>query len=116
MGERVNIGRPAVEAVTAAEADPTLVTEGISVEGFGRLSVAFHTLTGVTSYDLQVWMWDGAVWARAADASNALIDIDGITTTWAQQFDVAGFSRAFVQVNAGVGFGSLRRQYAVARL
>jgi len=116
MGDRVNIGRPVPDVIAAAEAAPTLATDGTICEGFGRLSVSFHTLVGVTSYDLQVWVFDGIGWARAADASNALIDINGITTTFAQQFDIAGFARAAVIVDAGVGFGTLVRQYAAARL
>ena len=116
MGHIVNIGRPASTTIGAAEADPTTSADGVTCEGFAKVAVTFTNPTGGISYDLQIWLYDGAAWARAADSAGALIDIDGITTTWAQTFDVAGFSRIAVQVNNGANFGAVTRQYALARL
>jgi len=110
----VNISRPASDVVVGAEAAPTVITEGIHCEGYRDVTVTF---TGVTaaSYDLQIWVHDGVSWAQATDAAGAVIDVNGIATTWAQSFGVAGFSRFIALVNGGAGFGQVVRQYSVSR-
>jgi len=114
MNGTVHITRPALQAVNVAEADPTLATDGVRCEGHRHAAVTFTNLN-VTNYDLQVWVFDGSAWARASDASGALIDIDGITTTFATTLEIAGFQRVFVQIDNATALVNVDRQYALGR-
>ena len=110
----VRVSRPASDTITGAEDVPALATDGIACETYRSVGVTF---TGVTfaSYQLDVWVYDGTGWAQATDSAGAVISINGITTTWAQTFDVAGFSRFAVIVSAVGGAGEVTRQYSLSR-
>ena len=112
--QMVRVSRPASDTITGAESAPALATDGIACETYRSVGVTFTSVTA-TNYQLQVWVYDGTGWAQATDSAGDVIDIHGITTTWAQTFDVAGFSRFAVIVSAGTGFGALTRQYSLSR-
>lgn len=112
--QMVRVSRPASDTITGAEDAPALATDGIACETYRSVGVTFTGVTA-TDYDLEVWVYDGTGWAQATDSAGAVIDIDDITTTWAQTFDVAGFSRFACVVNGGTGFGSITRQYSLSR-
>ena len=110
----VEISRPASETITEAEDSPSLVTDGIACASYRNVAVTFTGLTA-TDIDIQVWVNDTTGWAQATDAAGAVIDIDDITTTWGQTFEVAGFDRFAVVVDGGTGFGEVVRQYSLSR-
>mgnify|MGYP005996922587 CR=1 FL=1 len=112
----IRTSRPPSAAVTSAESAPT-GSEGVDCEQFSKCAVTFRALTNVTNYSLLVWVHDGTGWAQAANASNEVINIDTLTTTFSQLFDVSGFERVFVQVDAitaGAGSPSITRQYSLS--
>lgn len=111
---RVQISRPESEDVTGAESAPSLPSDGVACGSYRSASVTFTART-FSTFQIQVWVYDGAGWAQATDSAGAVIDIHGINTTWAQTFDVAGFDRFAVIVSAVGSAGQVTRQYSLSR-
>lgn len=101
-------GPSTTDTLTANESAPTLATDGIDCDGFSQVAVSFHTFTG-TSYDLEIWVYDGEGWAQAVDSAGAALDFDGNTATFAQVFNIAGFKRFLCRLNNSSALTTIKR-------
>lgn len=91
------------EEVTETTSAPSLAADGVSVSGYSQLAFAFHSLDTVSAWEVALWLYDGTAWAQALDGAGDPLTIAGTDNTAAQVFNVAGFTRAYVEVSAFTG-------------
>jgi len=102
----------AIETITGNESAPSTASHGIDCAGFTHVSVSFYTLS-VTNYSIELWVYNGSGWAQASDSAGAVIDINTITTTWANTYLIAGFQRVAMRLNTSTSLTSIKRIYAL---
>ena len=96
--------------VTTADSAPSGASDGVDVSAGDIFAVQTHTLTAITAYDLQLWVYGNAAWSKARQGTFSAVG----NNTWADTFDVTCYTRAFVQVSAITGT-SLKMSTRVAR-
>lgn len=90
--------------VTSAEAAPTTVAHGYDCWGYKRVLVVVHTLTAITDWSGQLYVYGDDEWVLANGGN---FDNMG-NNTFAEWFDIEGFTRVQFVIDAQTGTSQKR--------
>lgn len=90
--------------LTAAQSAPSTANDGVDCDGMSHVAVSIHSLSAVTAWTVEIWVYDGENWVQADDGTGSSeAALSGTNKTRGETYQVAGFKRVMARLSSLTG-------------